>query len=878
MRTPPTGPPTGTVTFLFTDIEGSTALVQRFGERWPALLERHRAAMRRAFGARGWEVGTEGDSFFVVFERALDAVTAVAAAQRELATMDSPDDGPIRVRMGLLTGEGDLSGGDYVGLDVHRAARIAAAGHGGQVLLAGSTASLVAAALPAGLALVDLGEHRLKDLPQPERVHQLVIDGLPAAFPPLRSLGGRPTNLPGALSSMVGRESDLAAVAGLLQGARLVSVTGPGGTGKSRLVQELARTTAERFPDGAIFVPLETVRDSDLIPEEILRALKLDVATSTPARERLLGHLAARKALLVLDNLEQLPGAAAVVQDLLNAAPEVTVLIASQAPLHLAAESEYPLQPLPEDAAVRLFVERARSVRPGFELDDGNRDAITAISARLEGLPLAVELAAAQVKVLTPQAILSRIEDRLDSLASRRQDLPERQRTLGAAVRWSYELLAAPEQAMLRRLSVFVGGVRLSELEAFEARRDAAADALSTMEALVDRSLVVVRTGSDGETRFAMLEAIRSFARGQLAEQGETSSAVADHAVIYHGLAVASEQELYGPRRRACLDHLADDHANIRAALDHLEATDDIASALEMCIALWRFWQGRGHLIEGHERIERLIERAAGMTGLTPALLSRAEEAAGSMGYWMRTIAGPSVEPHYERSLALARESGDSVRIAWAMYNLAFLYDFVPGLTAGEADTARGSQLRQEALERFREAGDRRGIGESLWALGGSPTIIRDDPEYARQHLVEATKILDEIGDLYGSSWATFALGLLDANLGRLEQARVSILRAAGIFLRDEDLAGQLVAVNGLASLAARAGDDATAIRLESVVVLGAHRIGLEPQQIPPIMEPLAQARARMTAAGIAEAVASAEGLEPRACLEAAIAEGGAAQ
>ena len=570
MRRPLDGPPTGTITFLFSDIEGSTQLVRRFGDAWPELLERHRQLLRRALGEGGWEVGTEGDSFFYTFEHATDAVLAAAAAQRAIALAEWPPDGAIRVRMGLHTGTGRLSGTDYVGLDVHRAARIAAAGHGGQIVLSASTTALVGQDLPADLRIVDLGEHRLKDLPEPEPLHQLVVKGLPSDFPPLRSLVGLAQNLPVALSSFMGREKEVAEVRALLATARLVTVTGPGGTGKTRLVQEVARRAAADRAGGATFVPLEALRDPDLIPIEILRALRRDSATSTPPRDRVVEALSERPTLLVLDNLEQLEGVTGVVRDLLTSIAGLTVLASSQAALRVTGEHEYPLQPLPAQAAVDLFVERARAARPDFELDAATRDAVTSICERLDGLPLAIELAAAQVRLLPPAAILARITDRIDALASRKQDVPERQRTIRATVTWSYDLLSEPERSFFRRISVFVGGSTVADIEAFEERRGHGADALGLLEGLVDRSLVAVRQVSAEENRYVMLETVRTVARELLREHGDEPEALDDHAEVFRQLAAEAEPKLYGSRRRVWLDRLAADHDNLRAAIDHL--------------------------------------------------------------------------------------------------------------------------------------------------------------------------------------------------------------------------------------------------------------------------------------------------------------------
>jgi predicted ATPase/class 3 adenylate cyclase len=875
MSQAPAGAPTGTVTFLFSDIEGSTKLVERFGPEWPDLLQRHREALRSAFAAHaGWEQGTEGDSFFIVFTNAGDAVRAAAAGQRALAAVDWPPDGEIRVRMGLHTGEGRTSGGDYVGLDVHRAARIGAAGHGGQVLLSEATTALVRSSLPARCRLVDVGSHRLKDLPRPERLHQLAIDGLPTAFPPLRSLGAGASNLPVALSSLVGREADIEAVRSLLSGARLVTVTGPGGTGKTRLVQEVARRSAGGFEGGAAFVPLEATRDPDLIAVEILRALRLDTATSTPPRDRVVEALADRPSLLVLDNLEQLREAGAVVRDLLGAIAGLSVLASSQAALHVAGEQEYALQPLPGGDAVRLFVERARAVRPDFELDDAGFAAVAAICDRLDGLPLAIELAAAQTRLLAPAAILARITDRIDALATRQQDLPERQRTLRATVAWSYDLLGASEQRLFQRLAVFVGGATLADIEAYEGCRGRMAEALGTLDALVDRSLVVVRRLSAEEHRYALLDTVRSVARELLREGGQEAEALDDFGRVFRALAANAESELYGGHRRAWLDRLAAEHDNLRAALDHFAGSGDVASALDMAANLWRFWQTRGHLVEARDRLDGLLAMAADRSDLDPVLMSRAEEAAGGVDYWMRTVAADQVEPHYQRSLEFARQAGDRRREAWALYNLAFVYDFVAmSQHPDAAEPERALDLRRAALETFREIGDRRGIGESLWALGGNSIVMRADPVSARQYLMEASQVLTEIGDSYGAAWAWTSLGMLESLSGDLESARTAMLNGAELFLRDDDVPGQILTVQGLGSLAARAGDDRSAVRLGAAAEALARQIGIDPPLIAVIHDPIEAAKARLSPEEIAIEVDAATAIETRPFLEAALAD-----
>ncbi|HTK45194.1 MAG TPA: adenylate/guanylate cyclase domain-containing protein [Patescibacteria group bacterium] len=860
---PPSAPPTGTVTFLFSDIEGSTRLLEQLGDRYAGALLLHRDAMRRAFAAHGGvERGTEGDSFFVAFPGAAEAVSAAVSATTNLAAIDWPDGASVRVRIGLHTGEGRLVDDDYVGMDVHRAARIAAAGHGGQVLLSQSTRILAERALPEGVSLRDLGEHRLKDLPAPEHLYQLDIDGQRTDFPPLRSLARTVVNLPAALPSILGRDQDVAKVRNLVRRNRLVTVTGPGGTGKTRLVQEVARSIVGEDQLDVVFVPLEGVHDVDQVPIEILRALRLDIAVARDPIDRLAEHVGGRGTLLVLDNLEQLSGAGLVVRPLLDRAPSVSVLASSQAALHVAAEQEYALRPLlvagddgvdarptTDDSvspAIALFVERARAVRSDFELDAANADAILAICTRLDGLPLAIELAAAQVKLLAPQAILQRIEGSLDSLTSRREDLPARQKTLRATVSWSYELLGEDERRLFRRLAVFSGGARLMELEAIGAAVPPVSDVVDVLGTLVDRSLVNVRHGVAGDDRFSLFETMRTYARELLASHGEDRATSLEHARIYRTLAHEAAPRFYGADRRAWLDRISAEHGNFGVALEVLHDGGELAAALDLGADLWRYWQQRGHLVEGVERMDRLLAAvdAPGAPAVPPFILSRAEEAAGSLRYWLLPDRREA-QPLYERSVQHAIESGDRDREAWARYNLAFVFDFVPE-GFGQADIPRATKLRERALEIFRAVGDERGVGESLWAMGGSAQLVFNDSAAARRHLTEALPILQGIGDLFAIAWTRVSLALTGAIEGKLADAEFHALAAAEAFVRDGDISGEILSVQQLGALAARRGDDVTAARFKAAALAAMRSLGADLPPIPPILEPLEEAAARM--------------------------------
>ncbi len=468
--------PTGTVTMLFSDIEGSTVLVRRLGERYGEALSAQRTLLRAAFRSFGGrELSTEGDSFFVVFSSAIAAVGCCVAGQRALAGHDWPDGATVRVRMGLHSGEPTLHEDNYVGLDVHRAARIAAAAHGGQVVLSDATRHLVESRLADDVSLRDLGWHRLKDIEAPERIYQLVVAGLPDRFPSLKSLGAQ-SRLPVPMTPLVGRERDLEQVVATLTGPgiRLVTLTGTGGVGKTRLSLAAAAALDQDFPQGVFFIPLAAVRDAEVMWKTI--ADGLDVAADGPAADAVTGYLRDRRALLVLDNLEQLDGAAGVVAGLLAAAPGLVVLTTSRRPLHLPGERELPVPPLqvPREASVeevsasgaaRLFVQQAGMSRPGFTLTEANSGDIAAICERLDGLPLAIELAASRVRLLAPHALLARLGHSID-LAAPDVGQSSRQQTLRNAIAWSYDLLTPDLAEAFRRAGVFAGGCDLDALAA----------------------------------------------------------------------------------------------------------------------------------------------------------------------------------------------------------------------------------------------------------------------------------------------------------------------------------------------------------------------------------------------------------------------------
>ncbi|HEX9235047.1 MAG TPA: adenylate/guanylate cyclase domain-containing protein, partial [Actinomycetota bacterium] len=542
--------PVGTVTFLFTDIEGSTNLARTLGDRWAGVLEDHHAILRRAVRGRGGiDIRTEGDALFAVFTSAVDAVAACAEAQRDLAGHHWPEDGPVRVRMGLHAGEGRRGGDEYVGLDVHRAARISAAGHGGQVLISEATRALVADKLPDGVTLRDLGKHRLKDFEEPQRIYQLAVEGLPSEFPPVRTLEV-PTTLPPQRTSFLGREREVEEISALLAETRLLTLTGPGGTGKTRLAMKVASDHVDRFSDGVFFADLSPIVDPALVPSVISQALVVRDEPGRDLLDTLADYLRDRHVLLVLDNVEQVIECALAVARLLDSAPRLTVLATSRVPFHVSGEREYQVPPLsvpdPRQASdlelitrsesVALFAERAAAVRSGFRVTTENAAAVAEIVARLDGLPLAIELAASRLNLLTPQALLARLTERLPLLTGGARDLPERQRTLRGTIEWSHELLQPELRRLFARLSVFSGGWTLESAEAV-CGPGLELDVLEGSSTLVDASLVHRLELADGEPRFTMLETIREYAANQLSQSGEEPELRRRHAEHFRDLA-----------------------------------------------------------------------------------------------------------------------------------------------------------------------------------------------------------------------------------------------------------------------------------------------------------------------------------------------------
>jgi predicted ATPase/class 3 adenylate cyclase len=808
--------PTGTVTFLFTDIEGSTRLAQELGEAWPPLLERHREIARAAWAEQhGVEIGTEGDSFFVVFSTAPHAVAAAVGAQRGLASEPWPANAAIRVRMGLHSGEGLISGGSYVGLDVHRAARISSAGNGGQVLLSASTHALVEGSLPDGVSLREMGEHRLKDLSRPERIWELVIEGVPSDFPALHTLNAVPNNLPTQLTSFLGRQREIAEARQLLVDGRLLTLTGPGGTGKTRLSLQIAADASDRYPDGIYFVPLGTIADADLVLPTIAQALGL-VDPGTHALDRLADHIGGKCILLVLDNFEQVNDAAPQIAELLVRATNISVLVTSRSPLRVYGEREYPVPPLgvpdprhlPDLEAlstyesVALFVERAMAVRPDFAVSSANAPAVAEICVRLDGLPLAIELAAARVRVLSPQAIMERLGDRLRLLSGGSRDLPERQQTLRGAIAWSHDLLEEADQRVFGRVSVFAGGATLDAVERVIFDPGETSDALDAMASLADKSLVRQESEPDGEPRFRMLSTIREFAAEKLGERGEAEELAGRHAEWVLALVEAGAASVFGPDQKKILDRYEREHDNIRAALSRALEHGHAEMAMRILAGCWRFWQMRGYLAEAREQAERVLA----LPGSTdhPEARGAALEAAGGIAYWQADIV--KARAWYAEALELARAGGDEAAIANAIYNMTFTFEME------HEDMVQARALADEAVAIYRRLGDESGIGRALWGLANSYYFFRDFAGgigIAR----EALEIFRRTGESFMIGWSLYILATYNMQLDRAA-VRGGLEEALPLFTEIEDKSSYALIFDAFAALDWAEGNVNRAVRL----------------------------------------------------------------
>jgi predicted ATPase/class 3 adenylate cyclase len=777
--------PSGTVTFFFTDIEGSTKLWEQYPAAMKVALAWHDDVLRHTIEMHGGYVfKTVGDAFCAAFSTAPDALAVALAVQRSLQREDGKPQTEavsvsIRVRIALHTGTAEERDADYFGPPVNRVARLLAAGHGGQILLSLATQELVrdqlddiarrgGVALPVQLR--DMGERRLKDLIRPEHIFQIVASDLLQEFPPLKTLDYHLNNLPAQTTPFIGREQDIAAIKQQLLSpdARLLTLTGVGGTGKTRLSLQVAADLLDDFGDGVFFVALAEVRDPALVAGTIAQALEVRETAGKPLLEQLKDYLRAKHVLLVLDNFEQVAEAAPTVSELLSAAPKLKILVTSRNLLRVYGERDYPvsaltlpdpkhlpsLDRLTQYEAVELFIARARAIKSDFAVTNENAPAVAEICYRLDGLPLALELAAARARVLTPQKMLTQLDNRLKFLTSGARDLPARQQTLRGAIDWSHDLLDEPERTLFRRMAVFVGGGTFDAIEAI-CNATGELDVLMGLESLTDKSLVR-QTDSGGEPRFTMLETIREYALERLTASGERDALQRQHAEFYVAWVEDATGRIRSPEQLRWLTQLEQEHNNARAVLAWCQAAQGEADwGAQMAGALMWFWYRRGYASEGRQWLSALLTRATARTTARGRALTRLSFLKNS---------DVKARPLVEEALAIQRELNHQPGLADALMRMGDTYRFY----GQDADKAR--EYYEQAMSIYQALNDSLGLAEGFIELGHVALIkgeYRKGLGYYRQY----TELSRSLGDHFSLAQGLYQMGMAEQALGAHAQA-----------------------------------------------------------------------------------------------------------
>jgi predicted ATPase/class 3 adenylate cyclase len=912
-----------TLTFLFTDIEGSTALLGRLGDGgYARVLAGHHAVIQSGLaGHGGREVDTQGDAFFAVFSSPRACVAAVLEMQRALEAHPWPSGERVRVRMGVHTGEASEAITGLVGLDVHRAARVAAVGYGGQVLLSETAAALVRGQLPPGAALADLGSHRLKDLGRPEQIFQLTAPGLPAGFPPLRSLGNPalPNNLPAQLSAFIGRGREVSEVRVLVESSRLVTLTGAGGCGKTRLGLQVAAELLDGSGDGVWLAELAAVTDQDAVPAALGEALRLAVNPGRPPLEALLDTLALQDVLIVVDNCEHLIGGCAkLAEAIVRRCPKVHLLATSREPLGIGGETIYRVPSLslpgPGDAgaaagsfdAVALFADRARANGVALDVDGQDGPVVVSVCRRLDGMPLAIELAAARLRSMSLAELAGRLDQRFRLLTGGSRTALERQQTLRGTVAWSYSLLAGAEQLLLARLSVFAGGFGLDAAEAVcgSGRLDVL-DVADLLGSLVDKSLVVAEPA--GETlRYRLLETIRLFAAERLVEAGEDEAAGVAAAHCVHFLALAEQAAAYltGPEQGKWLAWLDADQANLRRAAQHAASRPDgTAVVLRLGAALWRYWHARSREHDAFALLAPVLGRPD--AGAAPGLFAAALVAAARAGYCVDV---PAAMKFAGQAIQVARPLGDDRLLIGALTALCGAHYW-----AGELEAAL--PFGQESVERARRLGDDVLLGVSLLIYlmpldeidparcpplyaeafactgrsgdhltdcslhnnAGVAALAAGDLPAARAYLEAGARAAQQIG--WQAVPISVNLGDVQRAEGDLDGARSTFEAGLRASRRNGDILWMATACHGLALLAGDAGDWRRAAVLHGAAQALRDRIGGPwVQEIArELRDSLGQARAHLGEEQLERAYAQGMALSLDQALDLALGKAGAA-
>ena len=803
--------PIGTVTFLFTDIEGSTTLLRQMKDAYADVLADCRRLIRAAVQERGGrEVDTEGDAVFAAFPSAREAVLAAVTAQQRILRHPWRAGVHVRVRMGLHTGEARVAEGGYVGMDVHRAARICAAAHGGQILLSDTVYALVIRDLPDAVTLRDLGEHRLKDLTHPHRLFQTLAPDLPADFPPLRSLDAHRHNLPIQLTSFIGREREIAEVERLLGAVRLVTLTGAGGAGKTRLALQLAAEILEGYPDGVWLAEFAPIADPALVPKTVASALTVPEQPGRDMTDTLVEALRPKSLLLVLDNCEHLLAACRdVAAALLRTCPNVWILATSQEGLGVPGETLWrvPSLSVPEDLrhlpgpkelvrydAVRLFVDRAVTTTPGFTVTSDNAPAVAQVCRRLDGIPLAIELAAARVKVLAVEQIAGRLDDRFRLLTGGSRIVLPRQQTLRAAIDWSYGLLSDHERAMLRRLSVFAGGWTLEAAEAVCAGGGIEPwDVLDLLTQLVDKSLAVAQTHG-GEARYHLLETVREYGRERLRDSEAVEQVQCRHRDWYLALAEQIEPKLDGHEQETWLDRLERENDNLRASLDWSFEHRDAEAVMRLAKSLYRFWEIHGYWSEGLHWLEAALSFDSGAPSpMRARVLSAAGALARLLGDTQRAVA------RLEESVAAYRVLGDKRGMADALLLL--------GITAyRQSDYDRAFALLEESAALSRASGDKTTLAFSIYLLG-ILARVRGDYGKAEALCKESLTLNQASGLKWRAGLSLDGLGLVALCQGDYERAKSLLQQALTLQEQEGYVYGQAASLNSSSIVAYVQGD-----------------------------------------------------------------------